>query len=146
MRRARTGRGAVNQAVAKGCAALCLLLFLLPADASAWHWRPPVTGSPVVIYTVDVRDAWGALILRASTPDTTWAPPPWLDHVAHRVTVVGIDDLLREGPPSELSDPYVPSEWVGLWWVMGASTQTAPLSMVVAGLQATSAAWPDSVK
>lgn len=117
-----------------------LLFFLL------WHWSPPTTGSAVVLYTVDVRDAWGQRIMLASTPDTSWTPPAWLDHVVHRVSIRGFDDAARISPASEWSAPHVPVVERERWAEMGRSVRFAPLSMSVAGVQATLSAWPDSLR
>lgn len=113
--------------------------------ATLWGWSPPTTGSPVVMYQGEVRDAWGAVVLTFATPETTWTCQPWVDHLAHRVRVVGIDADLRVGPPSEWSAPFIPREWARLWMGMGTPLKIPGLLMLAAGMGETVAAWPDSL-
>lgn len=68
-------------------------------------WNPPTTGSPVVMYTLEVLED-GMPFVVAETPDTTYVFTA--QHgVPYVARVLGTDDQDRDGPWSLWSDPFV---------------------------------------
>ena len=88
-------------------------------------WSPPTTGSPVVMYMLQVF-ADGELDMVVQTPDTsyTWNPGVFEWHVTYVARVAGVDALDRQGPWSEDSDELVldpgePGQPGGCQWTVG---------------------------
>lgn len=87
-----------------------MLTLVLPLDALAtatidYQWTPPVGGSPVVRYDVEI-DTDGQIVLTstAGTENTFSVIYDFGETVAIRVR--GVDAQGRTGPWSEWSDPY----------------------------------------
>lgn len=87
--------------------AVLVILLAFPAIAgqqAQFRWTPPVTGSPVVEYQIEMSLDGGAFTWIAATPDTFFTYEFPYDTTI-QVRVAGMDALDRVGPWSEPSDP-----------------------------------------
>lgn len=92
---------------------IVVLLVMVACSVSAQvraTWKPPTTGSPVAEYVLEVykRDQ---PYLSVVTPDTFYtfsdALATWELYAPYTARVAGRDSIGRQGPWSEMSDPYI---------------------------------------
>lgn len=87
------------------------LVFLLAGAPSthdvAYTWTPPIDGSPVDHYVVELSVDGGPFTLYSLVPGETVTIPEAFGH-EHVVRVAGVDAQDRQGAFSENSDPYTP--------------------------------------
>ena len=70
-------------------------------------WSPPVYGTPVVHYVLQLSVNDGIWVTIATPADTTYAVPV-TEGNSHRVRVAGVDAEDRQGPFSLSSEAYIP--------------------------------------
>ncbi len=111
----------------------------LMAEPVHYTWTPPTTGAAVVRYHVTVASPWRTVIetMVVTTPTITCDTGDQI----HRIFVAGEDALGRIGVDSPVSDPWIPQCWMDAFWAIGEQVRVAPLSLVVAWVQAILGAW-----
>jgi hypothetical protein len=91
------------------------MLVLAPAilaqttEDVTYTWTPPTSGAPVDHYVVEHSVDEGPWVQVATVVGNTFTLAATLDG-SHQIRVAGVDELGRQGPFSEPSDPYTPGE------------------------------------
>lgn len=126
------------------CAALAAIIAWSMARAETWYVTRPTTGAPCASFEWEAFTPDGFRYFHALTPDSTVGIPQgmWPGRARCRCW----DDRERVGPWSDVSATYFPPDLARLWWSAGPAVRLNPLSMTVALMQATEAAWPDSLR
>ena len=87
---------------------LCVMPVSAAAPAVTASWQAPTSGSPVVLYELEIYED-GVLFLSVDTPSTSHVIPAgtFADGVPYTARVRGVDAQARTGPWSLWSEEFI---------------------------------------